>query len=360
MNSDILISIFLVPFIGSLVTGLGILALGKRLDRFARPRGDNAAVQASHVGDTLRLGGVAVFFGLLLGAVPLSGYSNGEFSIYLLISTVPVFLAGLAEDLGYLVSATGRFIAALVSAAMAVWLLGFWINSPNVPGLTTLLSIAPVAIVITVLFAALYCHSVNLIDGMNGLSSVVVISSALAISYVAYEADLEQITALGALFASAMLGFLLLNWPKGRLLLGDAGAYGAGHGLVWLAIALGELSDIAPPAIVLILFWPLAETGYTIIRRLLGGKSILRPDRMHLHQRIRRGLEITILGKRREVSNPLTTALMTPMIALPVLAGVFLRYHATMAWIALAVFFVLFAATNWAIAHFVPHRRRRG
>lgn len=340
----------LVALIGSLGIGVVLLALRGRFDQISRPRQDAVAVQASHVGEILRLGGVGVIAGLLLGALLLASFSNGAFTILLLVATVPVFLAGLAEDLGYFVSPAGRFAAALVSASLAVWLLGIWIQDPEVPGLDLLFSIAPIAIALTVLFAGFYCHSVNLIDGMNGLSSVVVISSALGIAIVALGADLNQISALAFLLAAAMFGFFVLNWPKGLLLLGDAGAYGVGHLLVWLAIALAELSATHTAAILLILFWPLADSLHTILRRLLGGKSVLQPDRMHLHQKIRRGLEITFSAVRdRKVSNPLTTALMAPMVTLPVVAGVILRENALLSWLALLVFALLFSLSHLVV-----------
>lgn len=358
---EIVIPLALVAFFGSLGMGLVLWSQRRRLDHVLRPREDDAAVQASHVGETVRLGGVGVFVGLLLGTLFLRDYSNGEFTLFLLIATGPVFLAGLAEDLGYRVSPMGRFLAALLSAALAVWLLGIWIRDPEIPGLQTAFTYGPIAVVATILFAGFFCHSVNLIDGMNGLSSTVVVSSALGISYVAAASGLNQISAIGFLLAAAMLGFAVLNWPKGLLLLGDAGAYGLGHLLVWLAIALGEVSNTPNAALLLIIFWPLADTIHTILRRMLAGKSVMQPDRMHLHQKIRRGLEITFFGpESRNVSNPVTTLVMAPLIALPVLAGVVFRDDAAMAWLALVAFSALFVVSHLIVTALVRVRRRRG
>lgn len=357
---EIVIPLALVAFLGSLGMGLVLWSQRGRLNRIQRPREDDAAIQASHVGDTLRLGGVGVFAGLLLGTLFLKGFSSGEFTLLLLLATVPVFLAGLAEDLGYRVSPMGRFVAALVSAGIAVKLLGLWIHDPEILGLQWVFAYAPIAITATILFAAFFCHSVNLIDGMNGLSSAVVISSALGISYIAGDVGQNQISAIGFLLAAAMLGFAALNWPKGLILLGDAGAYGLGHLLVWLAIALGEMSNIPNPTLLLLLFWPLADTVHTILRRLLAGKSVTQPDRMHLHQKIRRGLEITMFGpESRHVSNPVTTLVMAPLIAMPVVAGVVWRDNVAMSWGALVAFSVLFAVAHLVVTEMVRLRRRR-
>jgi len=359
---DVVIPAAAMAFLGAFVVGLVLMWMRRPIEGIGRDRNDSNAVQASHVGEPLRLGGVAVFAGLLFGSVLLRNQSSGEFTILLLVATVPVFLAGLAEDLGHLVSPAGRFIASLFSAAVAVVLLDIWIQEPDLPGLAAVFSTPMIAIVITILFAGSYCHSVNLIDGMNGLSSVVVISSALGIAVVAADADLGQISALALLLAAAMAGFLLFNWPKSFLILGDAGAYGVGHVLVWLAIGLGELAPSTPTAsILLILFWPLADTLHTIFRRLFAGQSVLKPDRMHLHQKIRRGLEIAVIGTgKRELSNPATTLLMVPMTALPVIAGVALKDNVAMAWLALGVFAIAFSSLHVAITAVVRARRRRG
>jgi UDP-GlcNAc:undecaprenyl-phosphate/decaprenyl-phosphate GlcNAc-1-phosphate transferase len=349
-------------FFGAFVVGLGLTWMRGPIERVTRRREDAKAVQASHVGEPLRFGGVAVFAGLLIGAVLLRNHSSGAFTILLLVATIPVFFAGLAEDLGHFVSPSGRFVASLASAAVAVALLGIWVRHPDLAGLESTFSLPLVAITITVLFAGFYCHSVNLIDGMNGLSSAVVISSALGIAFVAADAELGQITALALLLAASMTGFLLLNWPRSFLLLGDAGAYGVGHVLVWLAIGLGELAPATPTAsILLILFWPLADALHTIFRRLFAGQSVLQPDRMHLHQKIRRGLEIAVIGAgMRTQSNPVTTLLMVPMVASPVIVGVALKDDVALSWIALGVFSIAFAFSHVAITALVRSRRRRG
>jgi UDP-GlcNAc:undecaprenyl-phosphate/decaprenyl-phosphate GlcNAc-1-phosphate transferase len=359
---DVVIPSAATAFIIAFVVGIVLMRMRAPIEGIGRDRKDASAIQASHVGEPLRLGGVAVFAGLLIGSVLLSDHSSGEFTIRLLLATSPVFLAGLAEDLGYFVSPVGRFIASLFSAALAIALLGIWIQEPDLPGLGAVFSTPLVAIAITVLFAGFYCHSVNLIDGMNGLSSVVVISSALGIAVVAADADLGQISALSLLLAAAMAGFLLLNWPRSFLFLGDAGAYGVGHVLVWLAIGLGELApDTSTASILLILFWPLADTLHTIFRRLFAGQSVLKPDRMHLHQKIRRGLEIAVIGAgKRERSNPVTTLLLVPMTAMPVIAGVYLKDNVTLAWLALGAFAVAFSITHVAITAAVRSRRLRG
>lgn len=63
------------------------------------------------------------------------------------------------------------------------------------------------------------------------------------------------------MLSCAVAGFLLFNFPFGKIFLGDAGAYTLGHTLVWVAIGLNSVSsEISPWAILLIFFWPVADT----------------------------------------------------------------------------------------------------
>ena len=331
----------LLPLLSAFVVSLGVCVLLIRwrslIERFTRHRNDHEAVQASHVGDPLRLGGIAVLVGILVGSVMLFLLNPVNYIPLLLATLIPVFFAGLWEDLGHGVSALGRFIASLIAACLAVALLGLWVPRGDLTLLDAIMGFVPAGVIFTVFLAALYCHSVNLIDGMNGLAATVVVFSSVGLAVLGAHGELGQITVFALLVAAATLGFQLLNWPVAKLFLGDAGAYGLGHILVWLGISVVALApNVAVPAVILVLFYPFADTFHTVLRRALEKKKIASPDRMHLHQKIRRGLEVVWLGRdMRHVSNPATTLLMMPITAGPVVAGVLLWDMPTASWLAL-------------------------
>lgn len=353
-------SFFLSVHLVSLFVGMLLLVLEKPLAKVARPRGDESAVQASHVGNPLRIGGVAVLLATVLSAAFGGLPSGGALVALLLFSSVPVVLAGLAEDLGYHVPPRGRLAAAFVSAAAAVYLLGVWAPRADLPGLDQAMTVPAIAILITLIFSAGFCHAVNLIDGMNGLAIAVVTTSALGFAAVGELAGQPDISALAILLAAATSGFLLLNWPLARMFLGDAGAYGLGHLLIWLAILLVWRSEtVAVPAMLLIVFWPLADLSHTLTRRAIMRVPLVQPDRMHLHQKVRRMLDIIWFGYRgRFRSNPMTTAIMLPFIMIPVTSGVLLWNRPFAAWIALAVLLLAFAGAHLAISPLARRFRR--
>ncbi len=320
----------------------------RSLAGFSFTRADLAARQASHVGNPLRLGGVLVLISLAVGVCYQSITKSGSDLELLLVSAVPVVLAGLLEDLGIRISPRVRLIAALVSGAAAMLLTGVCVSRANIPAIDWLVATPAVAIVTAIIFSAGLCNGVNLIDGMNGLSSVVVIMAASGCSVIAEHASQPEIMWFARSLVAAMAGFAILNWPIARLFLGDAGAYGLGHLLAWLMLLLAARShEVAVPALLLLLFWPIADVTHTILRRMMSGAAISRPDRMHLHQKVRRTLDLVLFGsKGRDRSNPLTTLILLPFITAPVIAGAVLWNQPGPAWVAVGVFVLAFAAAH--------------
>ena len=106
--------------------------------------------------------------------------------------------------------------------------------------------------------------------------------------------------------------------------MGDGGAYALGHLLVWSAILLfSRAQEISSFAILLIFFWPVADTGLAIWRRWKSGNPADRPDRLHFHQLTMRFLEIRFFGRDlRHIANPISTIVLIPLISAPQVLGV--------------------------------------
>lgn len=321
-------------------------------------RNDHIAVQASHVGETMRLGGVAIIAALLFGFLVWDGLLDRQ--IVLVVATaMPALIAGLSEDLGRPVSPRVRLLAAAASACIAVVSLGVWVDRADLPGLDMLMGFAPLAIVVTIFVSAGFSHAVNLVDGMNGLVGVTMMSAAIGLSIVAHSFGQPEIMQFTLLLAAAVSGFFMLNWPLGRIFMGDAGSYGIGHILIWTSfLLLSRAEQATVPALLLILFWPFVDTLHTIARRVLSGQPVTQPDRMHLHQKVRRLMEIMWLGRNaRRLSNPLTTLVLAPLIILPVVLGVIFRADTLASWIALFSFIVLFSLAHWLVLFLVSSKR---
>ena len=230
---------------------------------------------------------------------------------------------------------------------IAIILFKVWLESLGIPGVDMLLMFAPFGILFTIFATVGVVNAFNLIDGLNGLSSYVAVSVAFSLSIIAFQAGNTQISIFLVLIVSSVLGFMILNFPMGKIFLGDGGAYATGHLLVWSAVILiNSKGEISTFSILLIFFWPVADTGLAIWRRWRLGNPADRPDRLHFHQLTMRFLEIRFFGRDgREIANPLATLILIPLISAPQILGVLFwdDFKATV-WSSLGVT-VVFVAT---------------
>ena len=173
--------------------------------------------------------------------------------------------------------------------------------------------------------------------------------AAVALSLIAYQGGYLVMVELALMLAAVVFGFFLMNYPFGLIFLGDAGAYTLGFVLSWFGIAvLLHVPDASPWAILLTIFWPVADTLLAIWRRARRKSDAMAPDRLHVHQMVMRGVEICLLGrKRRRISNPLSTLILAPFVMAPPLVGVLLWNQTVLAFAAVVIFAVLFFVAYW-------------
>jgi len=217
-----------------------------------------------------------------------------------------------------------------------------------------------IGVPLTLLVTVGIANGFNLIDGVNGLTSFTAIVASVAMSFIAQQAGYTEMIHLLMMVAAGAFGFFLVNYPLGLIFLGDAGAYTLGFVLSWFGIAvLINAPAVSPWAILLTLFWPIADTLLAIYRRFRSKADVSAPDRLHVHQMVMRALEICILGrKRRRIANPLTTLVLAPLVIAPPVAGVLLWNQNQNAFLAVLVFGVLFFA-SYAAAPVLIRRFRR-
>jgi len=85
----------------------------------------------------------------------------------------------------------------------------------------------------------------------------------------------------------------------------------------------------------------------------------MEPDRMHLHQKCRRGIEVIWVGRgRRHLSNPLATLFMLPIITVPVLTGVLVWDSPGLAWLLVVLYAAAFVVIHLAITVLAKRHRK--
>lgn len=277
-------------------------------------------IQVAHSVPTPRYGGLAVFSAIAASAF-LFQLKDAK---WIVISSLPIFLIGLAEDYYFKTAPVLRYILGAISAVCGIFFSGVVLNSVDLGYLDGLLSIIFIAYIFTVFCIVGLINAVNLIDGLHGLSSAVSIVMSLSFFIIARRVGDVELANLGVILAAAAFGLMILNYPFGKIFLGDSGAYFMGFSLAWLMILLAmRYDEVSKWSLLAVAFWPVMETVSSIFRRKLGGRATDKPDRMHFHHIIMRGLEIISQGRiTRKRSNPLATIIILPLACFPSVLGI--------------------------------------
>lgn len=323
---------------------------------------DLSKPQATHSRATPRVGGLAILAGSFAGLMIL-GPSNMTLNWLwpvLFLAAMPVFVAGLVEDITKDVGSLKRLLAAFLSAAIAWWLLG-GVSRVGVSWADWLLAYWPVSLLFTMVAVGGCTHALNIIDGMNGLAGMIATLMALSLALVALQVQDYPIFLLAASLASATLGFLVWNFPFGRVFLGDGGAYFLGFMLAELAVQLVVRNPSVSPFYALaVVFYPVFETMFSIWRRRFKrGVPVDQPDALHLHQLVfRRLVRSTFSRGQRGAIPALCNAMTSPYLWVLALIGLVpatIWWHNT--WILCASMLVFASVYIWLYSRLVSWRR---
>lgn len=253
-------------------------------------------VQKTHVAPVPRVGGLGVYFGLLATEVtaPFSAHNTLEF---ILLAGVPALAVGLMEDMTKRVGAAARLIANIISGLMICLSTRISLTSLDMPFLDTLLALPGISILFTLVALAGLAHAVNSVDGINGLASGCIAISSTTLGAVAWSVGDRELAFAAAALSMTMLGFTLVNFPWGKIFLGEGGAYFAGFALAWIAVLLPERNhEVSPWVSLLACAYPVIETVYSMARRLKARCGGGQPDALHLHHLVKTQLVMRHFG----------------------------------------------------------------
>lgn len=242
------------------------------------------AIQKFHSQPTPRVGGIGIYAALLLArSVDLVAPADAILST-IVVAGIPALLVGLAEDLTKRVPPWVRLAATIASGALAAWASGMTVRDLGWAPLDLLVGTPLLAFAFTAVAVAGVANAFNIIDGFNGLASGTATICLLGVAIAAGHAGDEALM-LSALFvAAAVSGFWLVNFPWGKLFLGDGGAYFIGFAVAWFAVLLPVRNpQLSPWTALLICGYPVIEVMYSIVRRSRRGQAPSAPDREHLH-----------------------------------------------------------------------------
>ncbi len=284
--------LLILAFFVSLITTL-VLIRYQNLHKKVSIDHVSTGPQKFHTHAVTRIGGVSIFLALVISAWVAHSILSLERGLPLLqicLCALPAFMIGLIEDLTKKVGIKTRLIFTAMSAYMGIYFLNILITKIQVPGIDWVLSVGVVAIIFTVIAVTGLANAYNIIDGFNGLASMVAIISLLAIGYVAFKANDPVLTSICLIVVGAIGGFFIWNYPRGLIFLGDGGAYLIGYLIATLSILLVIRNpSVSPWFALLVNAYPIFETLFTIWRRRVHqGKNPGLPDGAHFHSLIYR------------------------------------------------------------------------
>jgi Fuc2NAc and GlcNAc transferase len=255
-------SLFLVSFVATY--GIRVFAEKKQILDIPNDR-------SSHSVPTPRGGGIAIILAFYLGLLYFHNAVESKL-FWALFTALPIVLVSLLDDIVTL-SFKVRLVVQAISAVAALLLLGgvdridfvlfelqgVWVNA--------------LAFVSILWLTNLY----NFLDGIDGYAG----SEALFVGLGMY---LLFHNPLGMILAVASLGFLIFNWQKASIFMGDAGS--ATLGFLFAVFVFSDTSNgtIYTWLVLLSVFW--FDATYTLIKRYRNGESVTQAHKKHLYQRL--------------------------------------------------------------------------
>ncbi|AOJ05781.1 hypothetical protein WS70_23535 [Burkholderia mayonis] len=349
--------IFVVAFAASLIGNAVIV-------RYASVNGmrmldyDLRGVQKMHMLAVPRIGGVGIAFAAALACCFLSGTAAlTPLPAALFACAAPALMAGLLEDVTKRVSPRARFLSVIAAALLGCLILGAVIRRVGLPIVDTALAVVPFAVVFTVVAVTGLTNALNIIDGVNGLSSVVGIFILASIACVAYHVGDAFVMWTALIMIGAIGGFAVWNYPAGLVFLGDGGAYFIGFVIAELLVLLEVHPAVSTWYAVLVSIYPTWETLFSMYRRkMVRGRPVSAPDCLHLHTLIyRRARRCGAHGcdrHKRLLSNSGTAPFLWLLTLLAVVPATLFWRNGVLMFVSICAFIALYVWLYASIVHF--------
>lgn len=281
--------VFVVSFILSFCLTPFSAWVGRRLGAVARPGG-----RRTHVGEVPRMGGIALFGGVIGGAVLIfvlwrpANPDDVRRLMAVLAGIVFVFLFGLWDDQRELrawAQFAAQAAAALIAIAGTVFIERF--TNPLTDQLVIIPDVLPylgwgMVVAVTLFWVMGMMNTINWLDGLDGLAAGVGLIAATLFAIHSYRLGQPEIALFPTALAGACLGFLPFNFHPARVFMGTAGAMVLGY-------TLATLSILAPARIataLLVMGIPIIDVAWLIFSRWRRGDSPTQGGRDHLHYRL--------------------------------------------------------------------------
>jgi UDP-GlcNAc:undecaprenyl-phosphate GlcNAc-1-phosphate transferase len=229
--------------------------------------------RSSHSVPTPRGGGAPIAAGLVLTALLLM---HGTVATTFAVAVAAFAAIGFADDLAGLPARRRLLLQGLASLAIA----GVLVDRMHLPP-----AVLAAGVIVVTVWIISFVNAFNFMDGVNGISAAHAVIGGAAYACLGWLRPDPFLAAAGAAVAAGALAFLPWNAVRARVFLGDAGSYGLGAALAVLA-AYSVTRGIPLEAALAPLGLYLADTAWTLQRRIRAGQRILEAHRTHTYQQL--------------------------------------------------------------------------
>ena len=259
---------------------------------------DFSKPQAFHQNAISRSGGIAgiislnIFFVIyyLLYSIILYEYMFISFAM---------FLVGFIDDIKIKIRPLIRLLLMIFLLSFCIYFLPIQILNINIPFLAFFLQNNIFSLFFVLLCLLFIINGANLIDGFNGLLAINLIIINIILTYININNGNIEFTTLLIAQIIILLSFLLFNFPKAKIFLGDGGSYLMGSLVALNTIITNNLNpNYSSFFFCALLFYLFFEVFFSFIRKIIQKKSPIRPDGNHLHMLNYRNLA-KLFGKNK-------------------------------------------------------------
>ena len=244
-------------------------------------------VQKFHTAPTPRIGGIPIVLGLIVawGKAPTDIQAM---LTPILFAGMPAFIFGVAEDITKRVGVMQRLLATMASGLLAWWITDYSLSRVDIWGVDWFMKYTLVSVIFTAFAVGGVANAINIIDGFNGLASTMSTLAFIGYAMIAWQVGDHSLSGVALVCAACVWGFFWVNWPFGKIFLGDGGSYFIGFALAWVAVLLIERNPgVSAFAALLVCVHPVTEVLFSIFRRRIKKLHPGHPDRLHFHSLVK-------------------------------------------------------------------------
>lgn len=283
-----------INIIGAFLSSFFITIISiPKIIRISHKKGlmDSPGERSSHITKVPTLGGVALYFGIVVSTSIFATGLGSNYAFFLSAITI-LFFVGLMDDL-LVVAPDKKLYAQLISTTFIIFGSGITINSLH--GLFGIYELNYwVGVFLTYIIFIVLINAYNLVDGIDGLSSGVGIVISASFIFIFYRIYDYSIGILAVSVLAVLLGFLKYNLSKSeRIFMGDTGSMVIGFILTFMVIRFLYISGLpnyqlftAPVLLLYIFCIPVIDTFSVFCIRIANKKNPLSADKNHLHHQI--------------------------------------------------------------------------